>query len=170
VGPRRPEDRLHGPQGPGDRGLLPPHGGGGAEHHLTVDFHGAYASSGEERTFPHWLTARHHGLEYVKWSDRVTPRHDVTIPFTRMLVGPMDYTPGGFRNVTREAFEVHNELPLVMTTRATSSRCTWSTTATADALGHARRLPRRAGAEFLKMVPTTWDETRVVEGKIASTS
>ena len=45
------------------------------------------------------------GLEYLKWSDRTTARHDVTIPFTRMLLGPMDYTPGGFRNVTPAEFQ-----------------------------------------------------------------
>jgi alpha-glucosidase len=90
-----------------------------AKYHLTVDFHGAYAGSGEERTFPNWLTREGvMGLEYCKWSDRVTPRHNVTIPFTRMLTGPMDYTPGGFRNVTAAEFAPRNELPVVMSTRA----------------------------------------------------
>ena len=52
-----------------------------AKYHLTVDFHGAYAGSGEERTFPNWLTREGvMGLEYNKWSDRVTPRHNVRSP------------------------------------------------------------------------------------------
>ena len=112
-----------------------------AKYHLAIDFHGAYASSGEERTFPNWLTREGvMGLEYLKWSDRSTPRHNVTIPFTRMLVGPMDYTPGGFRNVTVDAFAPRNELPLAMGTRAhqLAMYVVYDSPA-ADALGHARR-------------------------------
>ena len=139
-----------------------------AKHHLAVDFHGAYASSGEERTYPHWLTREGiMGLEYNKWSDRITARHDVTIPFTRMLVGPMDFTPGGFRNVTKEAFEVHNELPLVMTTRAHQLAMYVVYDSPLQMLSDTPVAYRGApGSEFLKMVPTTWDETRVLDGKI----
>ena len=58
------------------------------------------------------------GAEYLKWSARVTPAHNVILAYTRMLAGPMDYTPGGFRNVTRAEFEPRNREPLVMGTRA----------------------------------------------------
>jgi alpha-glucosidase len=139
-----------------------------AKHHLAVDFHGAYASSGEERTYPHWLSREGiMGLEYNKWSDRITARHDVTIPFTRMLVGPMDFTPGGFRNVTKDAFEVHNELPLVMTTRAHQLAMYVVYDSPLQMLSDTPVAYRGApGSEFLKLVPTTWDETRVLDGKI----
>ncbi len=139
-----------------------------AKHHLTVDFHGAYASSGEERTYPHWLSREGIlGLEYNKWSDRVSARHNVTIPFTRMLVGPMDYTPGGFRNVTREAFEVRNELPFVMTTRAHQLAMYVVYDSPLQMLSDSPVTYRgAAGSEFLKMVPTTWDETRALDGKV----
>ena len=139
-----------------------------AKHHLTVDFHGAYASSGEERTYPHWLSREGiMGLEYNKWSDRVSARHNVTIPFTRMLVGPMDYTPGGFRNVTKEGFEVRNELPFVMTTRAHQLAMYVVYDSPLQMLSDSPVTYRgAAGSEFLKMVPTTWDETRVLDGKI----
>jgi alpha-glucosidase len=139
-----------------------------AKHHLTVDFHGAYASSGEERTYPHWLSREGiMGLEYNKWSDRVSARHNVTIPFTRMLVGPMDYTPGGFRNVTKEAFEVRNELPFVMTTRAHQLAMYVVYDSPLQMLSDSPVSYRgAAGSEFLEMVPTTWDETRVLDGRI----
>ena len=76
-----------------------------AEHHLMVDFHGAVKPDGSARTFPNVLTREGvMGEEYNRWSARVTPRHNVTLAFTRMLAGPMDYTPGGFNNVTRENF------------------------------------------------------------------
>jgi alpha-glucosidase len=55
-----------------------------------------------ERTYPNVLTREGvMGAEYNTWSARITPRHNVTLAFTRMLAGPMDYTPGGFDNVTR---------------------------------------------------------------------
>jgi alpha-glucosidase len=139
-----------------------------ARHHLVIDFHGAYASSGEERTFPNWLTREGIlGLEYVKWSDRPTPRHNVTIPFTRMLLGPMDYTPGGFRNVTKEAFAPRNELPPVMGTRAHHLAMYVVYDSPLQMLVDTPSAYRgEPGSEFLKVVPATWDETKVLDGKI----
>ena len=66
-----------------------------AEHHLMVDFHGAYKPTGFRRTYPNLITREGvMGNEYSKWSLRITPEHNCTLPFTRMLAGPMDYTPG----------------------------------------------------------------------------
>jgi alpha-glucosidase len=139
-----------------------------AKYHLAIDFHGAYASSGEERTFPNWLTREGIlGLEYLKWSDRATPRHNVTIPFTRMLLGPMDYTPGGFRNVTREAFAPRNDLPLAMGTRAHQLAMYVVYDSPLQMLSDTPSAYRgQPGAELLKVVPATWDETRVLDGRI----
>ena len=139
-----------------------------AAHHLTVDFHGAYTGSGEERTWPNFLTREGvMGLEYCKWSDRSTPRHNVTIPFTRMLAGPMDYTPGGFRNVTAQEFAPRNLAPVVMTTRAQQLAMyvvyDSPLQMVADSPGAYRGEP---GAEFLKVVPASWDETKVLAGEI----
>ena len=90
-----------------------------AEHHLMVDFHGAFKPDGLRRTYPNVLTREGvMGAEYNKWSARETPTHNVTLAFTRMLAGPMDYTPGGFDNVTRENFVPRNVAPMVMGTRA----------------------------------------------------
>ena len=77
-----------------------------AEHHLAVDFHGAFKPTGLERAYPNLLTREGVlGNEYNKWSDRVTPEHKVTLPFTRMLAGPMDFTPGGFRHATKAGLQ-----------------------------------------------------------------
>ena len=90
-----------------------------AEHHLMIDFHGAYKPDGLRRTWPNLVTREGvMGAEYNKWSARVTPDHNVTLPFTRMLAGPMDYTPGGFNNATRAQFEPRNRQPMVQGTRA----------------------------------------------------
>ena len=76
-----------------------------AEHHLMLDLHGAFKPDGMERTYPNVLTREGvMGAEYNRWSGRVSPKHNVTLAFTRMLAGPMDYTPGGFDNVTPENF------------------------------------------------------------------
>ncbi len=143
-----------------------------ARHRLTVDFHGAYAGSGEERTFPNLLTREGVlGLEYLKWSDRVTARHDVTLPFTRMLLGPMDYTPGGFRSVTPAEFAPRKELPVVMTTRAHQLAMYVVYESPLQMLADTPSAYRgEPGADFLKAVPATWDETRVLDGKIAASS
>jgi alpha-glucosidase len=139
-----------------------------AAHHLTVDFHGAYTGSGEERTWPNFLTREGvMGLEYLKWSDRTTPRHNVTIPFTRMLSGPMDYTPGGFRNVTKEAFAPRNVAPVSMGTRAHQLAMYVVFDSPLQMLADYPEAYRgQPGAEFLKVVPASWDETRVLDGKI----
>ena len=77
-----------------------------AAHHLTINFHGAYKPTGTQRTFPNELNREGVlNLEYDKWSETgSTPEHEVTIPFTRMLAGPMDFHQGGFRHVTPAAF------------------------------------------------------------------
>ncbi|MBV9924061.1 MAG: glycoside hydrolase family 97 protein [Acidobacteria bacterium] len=139
-----------------------------AEHHLLVDLHGAYKPTGLARTYPNYLTQEGVlGAEYNKWSARVTATHNVTLPFTRMLAGPMDYTPGGFRNVTPREFGPRDKGPLVMTTRAhgLAMYVVYDSPLqmVADYPGAYRGQP---GAEFLKEVPASWDETRVVAGVI----
>ena len=64
-----------------------------ADHHLMIDYHGAFKPDGLRRTYPNLITREGvMGKEYSKWSARVTPIHNTTLPFTRMLAGPMDYT------------------------------------------------------------------------------
>jgi alpha-glucosidase len=138
-----------------------------AEHHLMIDFHGAYKPDGLRRTYPNVITREGvMGLEYNKWSTRITPDHNLMLAFTRMLAGPMDYTPGGFMNVTREAFEPRNVHPMVMGTRAHQVALFVvfespfeMVSDYPEAYDGQRELP------FLSEVPTTWDETRVINGK-----
>jgi len=70
-----------------------------AEPHLMIDFHGAFPPDGLRRTYSNLMTREGvMGKEYLKWSVRTTPAQNATLPFTRMLAGPMDYTPGAFGN------------------------------------------------------------------------
>jgi alpha-glucosidase len=137
-----------------------------AEHHIMVDFHGASKPDGSARTFPNVVTREGvMGAEYNRWSARVTPRHNVSLAFTRMLAGPMDYTPGGFGNVTREEFEPRTTAPVVMHTRAHATALfvvfesgLQMVADSPDAYDGQKEL------DFLKAVPASWDETRVLNG------
>ncbi|MBV9265330.1 MAG: glycoside hydrolase family 97 protein [Acidobacteriaceae bacterium] len=139
-----------------------------AEHHLMIDFHGAFKPDGLERTYPNVLTREGVlGLEYNKWSARVTPDHNVMLAFTRLLAGPMDYTPGGFTNVRREEFIARNVHPMVMGTRAhqTALFVVFQSpfemvSDFPEAYYGTKELP------FLTAVPTTWDETRVLNAHV----
>ncbi|MEP9360263.1 glycoside hydrolase family 97 protein [Sphingomonas sp. KR3-1] len=141
--------------------------GAAARHHLMVDFHGAYPPRGLVRTWPNFMTQEGvMGAEYNKWSRRVTSRHNVMLAFTRGLIGPMDYTPGGFRNATPETFRIRNDLPFVQTTRAHGLAMY---VAFLSPLGAVADSPDTyaaspAGFDFVKAVPTSWDETRYLAG------
>lgn len=139
-----------------------------AEHHLAIDFHGAYKPTGIRRTWPNLLTREGVlGNEYNKWSSRVTPEHSVTLPFTRMLAGPMDFTPGGFRSATKANFKPRDTAPFVMGTRAHQLAMLVVYESPLQVLCDAPYSYRgQPGLEFLKVVPTTWDETKVINGAI----
>ncbi len=138
-----------------------------AAHHLMIDLHGAYKPDGIHRTWPNLLTREGvMGLEYSKWSARITPDHNVILPFTRMLAGPMDYTPGGFRNVTREQFEPRMRQPMVMGTRAHQlALYPIFESAFQMVSDYPEAYRGQKEFDFIKAVPTVWDETRVVTGK-----
>jgi alpha-glucosidase len=139
-----------------------------AEHHLMVDFHGAYKADGIERTWPNVLTREGVlGLEYNKWSARVTPEHNVMLAFTRLIAGPMDYTPGGFHNTTREQFVPRDTQPMVMTTRAHQTALFVVYFSPFEMVSdHPEAYAGTKELAFLSAVPSTWDETRVITGKI----
>jgi alpha-glucosidase len=140
-----------------------------AQHHLLVDFHGAYKPTGLRRTYPNLITREGVlGAEYNKSSHRATPLHNVTLPFTRMLAGPMDYTPGGFRNVTAGQFTVNHDYPLVMGTRCHQLAMYVVYESPLMMVSDSPEAYRGAvGTDFIRQVPTSWDETRVLAGEVA---
>jgi alpha-glucosidase len=141
-----------------------------AEHKLMVDMHGAYPPAGLNRTYPNYLTQEGiMGAEYNKWSRRVTARHNVSLAFTRMLLGPLDYTPGGFRNKTPATFELVNSPPQVQTTRGHGLGMFVVYESPFQMVADSPDVyENAAGFEFIKIVPTVWDETRFVAGEIDS--
>ena len=139
-----------------------------ARHRLLLDLHGATHPWGMTRTWPNFLTQEGVlGAEYNKWTRRITARHNITLAYTRMLAGPMDYTPGGYRNATPATFRVAATGPETQTTRAAElakyvvfESPLQSVADTPDAY---RGQP---GLDFLAQVPATWDETRFIAGAI----
>lgn len=136
-----------------------------AKHKLMVDFHGAYKPDGIERTYPNLLTREGvMGGEYSKFSKRVTPEHNVTLAFTRMLAGPMDYTPGGFLNVPMEGFKPQNPTTVPNSRCAELSKFVIYDSPLTVMCEHPKYVLGQPGADFLKIVPTVWDDTRFLDG------
>jgi alpha-glucosidase len=136
-----------------------------AENHLLVDFHGAYKPDGIIRTWPNMITREGvMGNEYYKFSDKMSPEHNVKIAFTRMLAGQMDYTPGGFLNVTREQFK--NQVPtLIWNTRAAElSKFVIYESPLTVVCDNPDNILNKNGSDFLKIVPTVWDDIKFIGG------
>ena len=144
-----------------------------ALHHLVVDFHGAYKPTGFSRTYPNMLTREGvMGNEYNKWSKNITPEHKVTLPFTRGILGEMDFTQGSFVNAYVSDFKTEQNFPSPM---SMGTRCNQlalmvvyesALQVLCDSPDNYRKSP--AGLDFLKAVPTTWDETRVLLAEVGN--
>src|SRR4051794_12506192 len=138
-----------------------------AEHHLMIDYHGAFKPDGLRRTYPNLVTREGvMGKEYLKWSARTTPVHNTTLPFTRMLAGPLDYTPGAFGNVTRDQFIPRDKEPMAPNTRAHElALYVVLESPLMMVTDYPEHYAGQHDFEFIKQVPVTWDEIRVLNGR-----
>lgn len=140
-----------------------------AERKLLVDFHGAYKPSGLRRTYPNVITREGVlGLEYNKWSQSVTPTHNVTIPFIRMVPGPIDYTPGGLTNTQPGNHRVSHFRPMVMGTRAAevAKFILYESPLQMMADAPTNYEKEEETARFMASIPTTWDKTIPLAGQV----
>ena len=139
-----------------------------AQHHVAIHFHGIWKPTGMQRTYPNLMN--HEGalnLEYLKWSNRCTPEHNLLLTFTRLIAGPMDYHLGGFRAVTRAAFTPHNIAPNVLGTRCHHlAMYVCYDNPNPMVADYPTAYEGEPGFDFLKGVPTWWDETRVLVGDV----
>jgi alpha-glucosidase len=135
-----------------------------AEHHLMLDFHGAYKPDGMQRTYPNVLTTEAvMGSEYSKTTAAVTPDHNVMLAFTRLLAGPMDYAPGGFNTATPDQFEPG----MTLGTRAQQLALFVIYESGLQTLaGDPESYRGQKDFDFLKSVPASWDETRALSGEV----
>lgn len=141
-----------------------------AKRRLIVDFHGSYKPTGLSRTYPNVVTREGvQGLEHSKWSANVTPHHDVTIPFIRMFAGAMDFTPGAMRNATKENFRPVFTEPMSQGTRCHQLAMYVVYESPLQMLCDSPTMYGREPVimEFLSAVPTTWDQTKVLNGSIS---
>lgn len=137
-----------------------------AVHHLMIDFHGAFKPDGLRRTWPNLMTREGvMGKEYLKWSARVTPAHNATLPFTRMLAGPMDYTPGAFGNSNLKNFVARNVEPMDLGTRAHELALYVIFESPFEMVSdYPEHYEGQPGFDFIKRVPATWDAVHAIGG------
>jgi alpha-glucosidase len=140
-----------------------------ARHKIALMFHGSFKPAGFNRTWPHALTREGVlGSEFNKWSHRATPAHNVTLPFIRMVAGPMDYEPGLLQNATRESFK-----PIDAYVMSQGTRChqmamfvVYDSPMQFFSGNPSTGMQEPALMELLGSIPTVWDETSIVGGKV----
>jgi hypothetical protein len=140
-----------------------------ADHHLMLDFHGAYKPTGLQRTYPNVLNFEGvRGMENEKWSNDDFPAYDVSIPFIRMLAGPLDYTPGAMKNYNKDNFR-----PIFSEPESQGTRCHQLAmyivyeapfSMLSDNPTSYRREPE--SVQFMTGAPTVFDETRALDGSV----
>lgn len=129
---------------------------------LIVDFHGSFKPAGLQRKYPNVLSFEGvYGMEHDKCSTDISPVHDCTLPFTRMVAGPMDYTPGATRNATRADFAISWDNPMSQGTRAHQAALYVVFESPLQMLcdSPSHYLREAEFTAFIAAVPTVWDET-----------
>jgi len=141
-----------------------------ADYKLVIDYHGMYKPSGLMSTFPNVLNCEGvKGMENVKWTPHDdVPRYDVSIPFIRMMAGPMDYTPGAMRNATKSSFRPDGSMPMSQGTRAHQLAMYTVFEAPLQMLSDNPTvyMKESESTDFIAKMPTTFDETFALDGSL----
>ena len=139
-----------------------------AKRKMLVDFHGTNRTALMTRTWPNLISTEGvRGLEQAKWSEYANPEHDLTLPFTRMFLGPMDYTPGAMNNASKKDFAKVFEAPMSLGTRChqLAMYVVFESPLQMLADSPSNYLREPEAMEFLSPVPSVWDETRILDAK-----
>jgi alpha-glucosidase len=140
-----------------------------AEHHLLIDFHGAYKPDGLSRTWPNALTREGvKGMENDKWSRDINPDHDATIPYTRMVAGAMDYTPGAMVNMDSVNFTPLFTRPESQGTRAhqVALYVIYESPLQMLADSPSNYMKEQETTDFIVKIPVVWDDIIGLDGKV----
>ncbi|KQR72190.1 glycoside hydrolase family 97 protein [Pedobacter sp. Leaf176] len=140
-----------------------------AKYQLMVDLHGAYKPVGLNHKYPNVLSYEGvRGAENNKWSKDITPIHNVTLPFIRMAAGPMDYTPGAMINANQKNFSIVYSEPMSMGTRAhqVAMYVMYESPLQMLADNPSNYLKDSLCTSFISKIPTVWDETIALDGKV----
>jgi alpha-glucosidase len=141
-----------------------------AKRKMLVDFHGDQKPASMTRTWPNLIgTEGVRGMEWSKWSWESEPKHNMTLPFTRMFLGPIDFTPGAMRNATRATFAPIPTQPMAMGTRCNQLAMYVVFDSPLGMMSDtpSNYLHEPDALDFLSTVPTTWDDTKVLDAKMA---
>ncbi|PXY42592.1 Retaining alpha-galactosidase [Flavobacterium cheongpyeongense] len=140
------------------------------EHKLLLDFHGMYKPTGIQRTFPNILNFEGvKGLENNKWTPNDdVPLYDCSIPFIRMIAGPMDYTPGAMRNTTKSEFKPSHSNPVSQGTRCHQLALYTIFEAPLQMMADSPTayMKEQESTSFIAKIPTTFDETLALDGEV----
>jgi alpha-glucosidase len=140
-----------------------------AAHKLMIMYHGAYPPKGFNRTFPNAITREGVlGSEYDIWSDKVTPGHDLILPFTRMLAGSFDYEPGLLNNATVKGFRNIEGMPMSQGTRC-HQLAMFVVYDSPMQIFSGNPSQGSTEPEFMNLlgsIPAGWDQTFIPEAKI----
>ena len=142
-----------------------------ARYGLVLDLHGTHKPAGLNRTWPNVLNFEGvHGLEQMKWSAATIDqmKYDATIPFIRQVAGPMDYTQGAMRNASRDNYRPVNSEPMSQGTRCHQLALYAVLDSPLNMLcdSHQNYLREAECTEFIAAIPTVWDETRILGGRM----
>jgi alpha-glucosidase len=140
-----------------------------ADRKLLIDFHGAFKPSGMARAYPNIINHEGvKGMENCKWSKDITPEHDVTLCFTRMLAGPMDYTPGAMINKNEKDYSISFSHPMSLGTRCHQLAMYVCYDAPLQMLNDSpsNYYKETESTSFISKMPTVWDETKVLDAKV----
>jgi alpha-glucosidase len=141
-----------------------------AQYKLLIDYHGVFKPAGLQRTYPNVVNFEGvKGMENVKWTPNDdVPRYDVSIPFIRMVAGPMDYTPGAMRNATKSTFHPVHSNPASQGTRCHQLAMYIVFEAPLQMLADnpTAYMKEQESTNFIAKVPTVFDETVALEGKV----
>lgn len=140
-----------------------------AEHKLLVDYHGSFKPTGLHRTYPNVVGYEGvKGLENYKWANEDQPRYAVTIPYIRMMAGPMDYTPGALRNANQANYRVVPSNPMSKGTRCHQLAMYVVYEAPLQMLSDnpTSYMKEQECTDFIVKVPVTYDETVPLDGQV----
>jgi alpha-glucosidase len=140
-----------------------------AQYHLLVDYHGVFKPTGLQRTYPNVIGYEGvKGLENYKWAIEDQPRYVTSIPYIRMMAGPMDYTPGAMRNAVKANFRPINDNPMSQGTRCCQLAMYVVFEAPLQMLSDnpTTYMKEQECTDFITKVPTTFDETVPLDGKV----
>lgn len=140
-----------------------------AERQLLVDFHGAYKPAGLRAAYPNVINYEGlRGNENNKWSADITPEHNTTLPFIRMAAGPIDFTPGAMRNAQKENYAISFMRPMSLGTRAhqVAMYVVYESPLQMLCDTPSSYLKDEHTVAFIAQIPSTWEETVVLEGQV----